>query len=76
MTHKEGKWLAEHCAEYGFIIRYPEGKNEYTGYMYDPCYIRWVDVEKAKLITESGLSLEEYYGIPSSYDISGDVFMP
>lgn len=72
---KEGIWLAEHCAEYGFIIRYPEGKEAYTGYIYEPWHVRWVGVDKAKAITASGLSLEEYYGIPSDYGISGDSFV-
>ena len=63
----EGIWLAEHCAEYGFIIRYPKGKDAYTGYMYEPWHVRYIGVEKAKAITESGLSLEEYYGITSDY---------
>lgn len=71
----EGKWLAKHCAEYGFIIRYPEGKEAYTGYIYEPWHVRWIGVEKAKIIMASGLSLEEYYGFPSSYDISGDIFV-
>lgn len=64
---KEGKWLAEHCAEFGFIIRYPEGKEMYTGYIYEPWHVRYIGKEKAKIITESGLSLEEYYGITSDY---------
>lgn len=72
---QEGIWLAEHCAEFGFIIRYPEGKEAYTGYIYEPWHVRWVGVEKAKKLTESGLSLEEYYGIPSDYNVSGDVFV-
>lgn len=63
----EGMWLAEHCAEFGFIIRYPEGKEMYTGYIYEPWHVRYIGKEKAKIITESGLSLEEYYGITSSY---------
>lgn len=64
----EGMWLAEHCAEFGFIIRYPEGKEMYTGYIYEPWHVRYIGKEKAKIITASGLSLEEYYGITSSYD--------
>jgi len=64
---KEGIWLAEHCAEYGFIIRYPAGKEEVTGYMYEPWHIRYIGTETAKLVTESGLCLEEYFGIPSCY---------
>ena len=72
---REGTWLAEHCAEYGFIIRYPEGKEAYTGYIYEPWHVRWIGVDKAKAITASGLSLEEYYGIPSDYGVSGDAFV-
>lgn len=62
-----GKWIAAHCAEYGFILRYPQGKEEETGYMYEPWHIRYLNVELAKAITESGLSLEEYLGIQSVY---------
>lgn len=64
---KEGKWVAAHCHEYGFIIRYPEGKSHITGYSYEPWHLRYVGVETAKRITESGLCLEEYYGITSIY---------
>lgn len=64
---QEGIWLAENCSEFGFIIRYPEGKEMYTGYTYEPWHVRYVGKEKAKAITESGLSLEEYYGITSDY---------
>lgn len=65
---KEGIWLAEHCADFGFIIRYPKGKEMYTGYVYEPWHIRFVGKEKARLITDSGLSIEEYYGITSVYE--------
>lgn len=65
---KEGIWLAEHCAEFGFIIRYPDGKEMYTGYDYEPWHVRFIGKERARLITESGLSLEEYYGITSNYN--------
>lgn len=67
---KEGIWLAEHCADFGFIIRYPEDKEMYTGYIYEPWHVRYIGKEKAKLITESGLSLEEYYGFSSDYSES------
>lgn len=70
---EEGIWLAEHCAEFGFIIRYPEGKEMYTGYVYEPWHVRYIGKEKAKIITESGLSLEEYYGITSIYADSTEV---
>lgn len=64
---KEGVWLAEHATEYGFILRYPEGKEEITGFIYEPWHFRYVGVELAKEITASGLCLEEYYGIDSVY---------
>lgn len=64
---REGIWLAEHCAEFGFIIRYPKGREMYTGYTYEPWHVRYIGKEKARIITESGLSLEEYYGITSKY---------
>lgn len=63
-----GKWVAAHCHEYGFIIRYPKGKEAQTGYMYEPWHIRYVGVEKATKIYNSGLCLEEYYGITSQYE--------
>lgn len=63
----EGKWLAEHCWEYGFIIRYPKGGEEYTGYMYEPWHIRYLGKDLAKAVTESGLTLEQYLGITSQY---------
>lgn len=62
-----GKWVAEHCHEYGFIIRYPEGKEASTGFGYEPWHIRYLGVEKATEVYESGLSLEEYLGITSEY---------
>lgn len=64
---REAIWLAEHCHEYGFIIRYPQGKQSITGYKYEPWHIRYIG-DKAEEIYESGLTLEEYYGLPSSYD--------
>ena len=59
---KEGIWLAENCHKYGFIIRYPEGKTDITGYVYEPWHVRYVGVEHAEKIKESGLTLEEYTG--------------
>ena len=64
---KEGKWVAEHCHEYGFIIRYPKGKTHLTGYYYEPWHLRYVGADKATQITNSGKCLEEYYGISSVY---------
>jgi D-alanyl-D-alanine carboxypeptidase len=63
----ESDWLAAHAHEYGFIIRYPEGKESVTGYKYEPWHIRYIGVEKATAVYNSGLSLEEYLGIDSYY---------
>lgn len=59
----EGKWLAEHCYEYGFIIRYPENKQDKTGYVYEPWHVRYVGNKVANDIKNTGLCLEEYVGI-------------
>lgn len=64
----EAIWLAEHCYEYGFIIRYPQGKEDITGYKYEPWHIRYVGVDIARDIYNSGLTVEEYLGITSAYD--------
>ncbi len=63
----EAYWLAKNAYKYGFILRYPEGKESITGYMFEPWHYRYVGVEKAKLIYDSGLTLEEYLGITSFY---------
>lgn len=63
----EGKWVAANCHKYGFIIRYPKGKSHITGYCYEPWHLRYVGIETATEIYNSGLCLEEYYGITSEY---------
>ena len=54
------KWLYKHCAEYGFIVRYPNGKTDITGIIYEPWHFRYVGVEAATYIMENNLTLEEY----------------
>lgn len=61
-TTRGFKWLKEHCAEYGFILRYPNGETEMTGIIYEPWHFRYVGKEAAAEITEAGLTLEEYVG--------------
>ena len=65
----EGKWLAANCAKYGFIIRYPKGKESVTGRQYQPWHIRYVGPELAKKLYNNGewITLEEYFGISSVY---------
>lgn len=64
---KEGKWVLQNCYKYGFIIRYPADKEDVTGYMWEPWHIRYLGVETAKAVYDSGLCLEEYLGITSKY---------
>lgn len=57
----EGKWVSENAHKYGFIVRYPKGKENITGYMYEPWHIRYLGTELATEVYESGLTLEEYF---------------
>ncbi|OBR67801.1 peptidase M15 [Paenibacillus oryzae] len=58
---EEAKWLAENAAEYGFVIRYPKGKQDITGYQYEPWHLRYVGKELAGKLYSDGLTLEEYF---------------
>ena len=60
---KEAKWLADYAYEYGFIIRYPEGKEQITGYKYEPWHLRFVGMEISKEVHEKDITLEEYFNI-------------
>ena len=55
-----GKWLQEHSREYGFILRYPEGKEYITGIDFEPWHFRYVGVEAATVIMDEGITLEEF----------------
>jgi len=59
----EAIWLENNAQAYGFIIRYPKGKEDITGYKYEPWHIRYVGVELAQQLHEQGLTLEEYYDV-------------
>ena len=56
----EGKWLQENCARFGFIIRYPDGKESITGYGWEPWHLRYVGVAVARYIRQNNLTLEEF----------------
>ena len=60
---KEGKWLAENAHRFGFILRYPKGKEEITGYQYEPWHFRYIGIEAATIIYEKQLTLDEYFNI-------------
>ena len=57
----EGKWLAEHAHEYGFIIRYPQGKEAIVGYQYEPWHIRYVGRELAAELHKTKQTMEEFF---------------
>lgn len=59
----EGTWMAEHAHKYGFVLRYPEGKEATTGYQYEPWHFRFVGKVLATELYEQGLTLEEYFGL-------------
>lgn len=58
----EGQWLKKHAAEYGFIIRYPKGKENITKYQYEPWHLRYVGTKAATEIMNKGMTLEEFLG--------------
>ena len=57
----EGKWLAKHAAEYGFVIRYKKGADALTGYTWEPWHIRYIGKDLAQDVTAKNLTLEEYF---------------
>lgn len=70
----EAIWLEQHCYEYGFILRYPQNKQDITGYKYESWHIRYVGTDvsykihaKAIELNDPYLTLEEYFGIDSYY---------
>lgn len=62
----EGIWVAENAHRFGFILRYPKDKEDITGYNYEPWHLRYVGTELAGYLFETGLTLDEYYGVPSA----------
>ena len=66
---EEGKWLNDNCYKYGFILRYPKGKSDETGYQYEPWHFRYVGVELAEKLYNNGnwITVEDYFGITSKY---------
>lgn len=60
---KEGKWLADNAHRFGFILRYPKGKESITGYQYEPWHFRYVGIEAATIIYQNNWTLEEYFNV-------------
>lgn len=66
----EAKWLADNCYKYGFILRYPKGKTNETGYQYESWHFRYVGTELAEKLYNNGdwITMESYFGLTSEYD--------
>ena len=58
----EANWVAAHAHEYGFIIRYPKGKEGITGYAYEAWHVRYLGKALAQKVAASGLTYEEFVG--------------
>lgn len=71
----EGKWLAANCYKYGFIIRYPKGAEQLTGYEYEPWHVRYVGAPLAAQLRQTGQTLEQYFGLPvfTNYQVNSTV---
>lgn len=65
----EGKWVNQNAYKYGFIIRYPQGKTDETGYKYESWHLRYVGTELAYKLYNNGdwITMEDYFGITSEY---------
>lgn len=59
----EGQWIASNAYKYGFILRYPKGKEEITGYQYEPWHLRYVGEALANELHKTEQTLEEYFGL-------------
>ncbi len=72
-----GRWVNDRCGDYGFIIRYPDGREEETGMSYEPWHLRYVGEPHARIIMESGLTLEDYFAhlTPDTLYASGEYYI-
>lgn len=65
----EGMWLAENAGRFGFHLRYPQGKTDVTGYIFEPWHYRYVGTDLAAELHATGtLTLEEFFGLPPAPD--------
>lgn len=64
-------WLEQRATEFGFVMSYPKGKEQVTGYKYEPWHYRYVGVEVASKVKESGLTLAQYLGSLEQLAMSG-----
>lgn len=59
-TSAAGRWVRANAARFGFIIRYPSGKQKYTGIPHEPWHLRYLGGDHATKVKASGLTLEQY----------------
>lgn len=66
----EGQWLNANAYKYGFILRYPKGKTDQTGYIYEPWHFRYVGTDLSYKLYNNGdwITMEDYFGITSQYN--------
>jgi zinc D-Ala-D-Ala carboxypeptidase len=66
-TTAEGQWVAAHGAEFGWVVRYPDGAQDVTGYKYEPWHVRYVGATLATELQRTGTrTLEEFFGLPAA----------
>ena len=67
LSTEEGRWVKDHCWQYGFILRYTDGTKDVpgavTGFVYEPYHLRYVGIKAATEIMSKGITLEEYLGV-------------
>lgn len=61
-----GQWVAMHSDEFGFVIRYPDGAQDITGFMYEPWHLRYVGVDLAAEMTGAEVTMEEFFDLPAA----------
>ncbi len=71
----EGQWLAANSYKYGFIVRYQKGKENLTGYEYEPWHLRYVGTDLATEIRKSDLTLEQFFGLPTYSDYTAQSYL-
>ncbi len=63
----EGEWIAENAYKYGFVVRYPQGKDDLTGYTYEPWHLRYLGIPLATYLHETGLCYEEFIALEKGF---------
>ncbi len=70
----EGKWLLANAHKFGFILRYPDAKENQTGYRYEPWHFRFVGTELASAIYQAGQTFEEFFNLPANTSYPQDIY--